>query len=85
MPVLKEFLNKMFKEYPQRLEDSCWGGGDDFCSLKDSHTKLCTARYECFAGSNRRVVNQITGSVSRYTLLNIPYFRGVLMGMFCMQ
>jgi hypothetical protein len=56
-----------------RVEDSL---GDKESStmerLSDGQVKLGTARYEQYAGSQRRIVNQIrTGTVSRHALLNV--------------
>jgi hypothetical protein len=40
--------------------------------LRDGQVKLGAARYEQYAGGQRRTVNQIrTGTVSRHTLLNV--------------
>jgi hypothetical protein len=40
--------------------------------LRDGQVKLGAARYEQYAGSQRRIMNQIrTGTVSRHTLLNV--------------
>jgi hypothetical protein len=40
--------------------------------LRDGQVKLGATRYEQYAGSQRRIVNQIrTGTVSRHTLLNV--------------
>jgi hypothetical protein len=44
--------------------------------LRDRQVKLGAARYEQYAGSLRRIVNQIrTGTVSRNTLLNVLEIR----------
>jgi hypothetical protein len=46
--------------------------------LRDGQVKLGAARYEQYAGSHRRIVNQIkTGNVSRHTLLNVLKRRSV--------
>jgi hypothetical protein len=40
--------------------------------LRDGQAKLCVVRQEHFAGSQRRMVNQMrTGTVSCHTLLNV--------------
>jgi hypothetical protein len=56
-----------------RVEDSL---GDKESStierLRDGQAKLGEARYKHYAGSQRRLVNQIrTGTVSHHTLLNV--------------
>jgi cytochrome b len=49
--------------------------------LRDGQVKLGAARYEQYAGSQRRIVNQIrAGTVSRHTLLNAREKIGALMG-----
>jgi hypothetical protein len=63
----------------RRVEDSL---GDKELStmerLRDGQVKLGAARYEQYAGSQRRLVNQMkTGSVSRHTLLNVFERRSV--------
>jgi hypothetical protein len=56
-----------------RVEDSL---GDKMSStmerLRDGQVKLVTAIYEHYAGSQRRIVNQLkTGTVSHHKLLNV--------------
>jgi hypothetical protein len=51
------------------LEDS---ESDNMERLRDGRVKLGAAKYDHYAGSQRRTVNQMrTGTMSRHTLLNV--------------